>query len=173
MTKEDVQKRVLWNGKVLPLNKFEWDRFDKIFKSKIKGLIIDFSGIDGVTFKTGSNCILKTGDYCNIHAGWDCMFHTGSNCNFKTGNYCNFNTSYGCIFNAGCNSIFETNGENCIIIRYDIHEIVEVPVNKKIKLNGFQQKGYTILNNDHTIIIDGKEIKLSEESYNNLKEQFK
>jgi hypothetical protein len=45
-------------------------------------------------------------------------------------------------------------------------------MNKKIKLNDYQIKGYTFINDEHVIIIDDKEIKLSEESYNNLKKQL-
>jgi len=208
MTKLDVQKRVLQDGKPLPLSKFNWDEKSKIFSTKECNLIIDFTSINKVTFNTGDCCIFRTGDNCDFNTTYYCMFDTGNRCNFKTysncrfdtGDNCSFNTKENCTFNTGNNCIFITDSncifntnndcnfmtnencifktsencrfktdEYCIIIRKDICEIIEVPKNKKIKLNEFGIKGYT---SNHIITIDDKEIELSEESYNNLKKQL-
>jgi hypothetical protein len=50
MNKKEVQKRVLKNGKPIPLNKFSWYEKTKTFISKECYLVIDFAGISGCTF---------------------------------------------------------------------------------------------------------------------------
>ncbi len=75
MRKKEVQKRVLQNGKPLSLNKFKWDSKTNTFSSREGSLVLDFEGMPGCTFKTGSDCTFKT---------WsDCTFKTGFGCTFK------------------------------------------------------------------------------------------
>ncbi len=57
--------------------------------------------------------------------------------------------------------------------RYDVKGVTEIPQNKTIKLNAYEIPGYTIVEQTHTITVDGKTIELSEESFNKFKEQFK
>ena len=80
MNKKEIQKRVLQNGKPISLDKFEWNEETKTFSSAKNGLVLDFTGIDGCTFDTGSYCTFKTGSYCTFDTGWDCTFKTGENC---------------------------------------------------------------------------------------------
>ena len=54
----------------------------------------------------------------------------------------------------------------------DIYEVITIPAEKTIKLNGCRIPGYTIINPQKKIIIDDKEIELSEESYQNLKKSL-
>jgi non-homologous end joining protein Ku len=52
-----------------------------------------------------------------------------------------------------------------------VFEVIEPKAGQTIKLNEYIVKGYTIVN-EHIITIDGKEIKISEESFNELKKQL-
>jgi len=132
-----------------PLNKslYNWDEKTKTFSTNESNLVLDFSDMNYVTFNTGSYCTFMTGDGCKFNTGDDCTFTTRSRCTFETGN-------------------------DCVIVRRDIYEVIEIPENTKIKLNNCQVKGYMIIPEKHIVIIDGKEIELSEESLNNLKNQL-
>jgi len=120
MNKKQVQSRISQNGKPLELSKFTWDESTNFFSSAENGLVIDFKGIDGVsfttgwncTFKTGWNCTFKTGSYCTFTTGTYCTFTTGSYCTFKTGSYCTFKTGSYCTFKTGWGCTFKT-GWNC------------------------------------------------------------
>jgi len=81
MNKKEIQQRVLQFGKPLDLDKFEWDEKTNTFSSKEDNLILDFSGVNGCTFKTGSGCIFIS------------IFKTDFNYTFKTGSSCTFDTS--------------------------------------------------------------------------------
>ena len=128
MTKEDVQKRVLKDGKLLALDKFSWDEKTLTFSSAENGLVLDFSDVKRVTFKTTDHCTFKTGYDCTFNTGYYCTFDTGSdctfdtrfnctfktydNCTFKTGENCTFDTDYDCTFDTRFNCTFKTY-ENC------------------------------------------------------------
>jgi hypothetical protein len=58
-----------------------------------------------------------------------------------------------------------------VIVRRDMFEVIEPKKGQTIKLNDYKVKGYNVIN-EHVITIDGKEIKLSEESFNELKRQL-
>lgn len=73
MTKQEVQQRVLQNGKPLPLDKFEWDENANTFSSKEDGLVLDFKNIGACTFNTGGDCTFKTGSYCTFKTGKKCV----------------------------------------------------------------------------------------------------
>jgi hypothetical protein len=120
MTKKDVQKRVLQNGKPLALSKFSWDKKTQTFSTVENDLVLDFKGINSVTFKTNSNCTFKTGHYCTFKTDHYCTFNTGSNCNFNTGIACTFHTDIACTFHTNYNCNFKTGfyctfktGSNC------------------------------------------------------------
>jgi len=108
LTKEQVQQRVLQNGKPLSLNKFTWDQETRTFSSSEDGLVIDFKGIKNCTFRTGSDCTFRTGWDCTFKTGSYCTFTTGSNCTFKTGYRCTFDTAYGCTFETEYSCTFNT-----------------------------------------------------------------
>ena len=195
MTKQEVQQRILQDGKPLDLNKFTWDENTQTLSTKENNLVIDFNDISNCTFKTGNNCTFKTGYDCTFKTGSGCTFKTGYDCTFKTSSLCTFKTGSGCTFNTGSDCTFDTGvrctfrtgprctfdtgsdcifdtGSDCVIVRRDVFKVIQPPKGQTVKLNSGGIKGYTVLK-QHTITIDGKEIKLSEESFNELKEQLK
>jgi hypothetical protein len=181
MNKKEVQQRVLQNGKPLSLDKFNWCEDTNTFSSDEDDLVLDFTcinGINGITFKTGSYCTFNTGSYCVFNTGPSCTFITGYYCTFDTGYKCNFKTGPECTFNISGGCTFEC-GEKCVCIRRDIYEVIELPEYSRIRLNENDVKGWKYLVDEEEkeekkkIIIDGKEIELSLESGNNLKEQLK
>jgi hypothetical protein len=157
MTKKEVQNRVLKGGKKLPLNKFSWDEKTKIFSTNEDDLVLDFKGINGIIFKTGSHCTFKTGHDCIFKTGDDCTFNTfeyctlktGSSCTFDTfsyctfdtksfctfdtGSYCTFKTAHDCTFKTGSDCTFKT-GHDCAIIRRDVFQVIQPLPNEIIKL---------------------------------------
>jgi len=133
---------VTQNDKELSKKKYNWDEVNKVFSTKEKNLVLDFSDYFGVTFKTGSYCTFKTGPSCTFITGDSCTFKTGSHCTFKTGSHCTFNTGFDCTFKTCFNCTFTT-GDNCVIIRFDVKGIIEIPEKKTIKLNGYGISGYT------------------------------
>ena len=46
MNKIDVQKRISQNGSMLPLDKFQWDKYTKTLITTENDLRIDFENID-------------------------------------------------------------------------------------------------------------------------------
>jgi len=142
-------------GKPLDPSLYSWDKKTKTFSTTESELVLDFNNMDNITFKTSSNCTFDTGS--------DCTFNTGSDCTFKTGSDCTFDTCSSCTFKTGW---------NCVIVRRDVFEIIQSEPNVEIKLNGHDIKGFEIINPTHDIVIDGKTITLSEESFNNLKDQL-
>ena len=120
-------------GVPLARDKFTLDLENLIIATEENNLVFDFSEVKGFTFNTGPGCTFKT--------GYDCTFNTGSGCTFKTGYDCTFNTGYDCTFNTGSGCTFNT-GSGCVCVRRDVYEVIEIPENKKIKLNGPGVKGY-------------------------------
>jgi hypothetical protein len=173
MTKFSITK----NGNPLSKKLYTWDEKTKTFSSDEDELVLDFTDIDGVTFKTGTYCTFLTGPDCVFNTGADCTFKTGSYCTFNTGSYCTFNTGFSCTFITGPSCAFITGpscifevGENCYLICYDVKGGTEIPVNKKIKLNGQKIAGYTVIEekketpscDGKVVEIDGKQYKLTE-----------
>ena len=157
MNKKQVQKRVLLNGEPLAMSKFSWDESTNTFSSNENGLVLDFNGINGCTFKTGCDCTFKTGSYCTFKTESyctfttesSCTFNTRSYCTFKTGKDCTFHTSSSCTFNTGCDCTFNTRsyctfntGWDCVIVRRDIFKIIQPNSNQKIQLCPYGIKGY-------------------------------
>ena len=150
--------KVTQNGVELDPSKYTWYEKKKTFSTNEDNLVLDFSEIDGVTFTTGSGCTFdtgldctfttgcgctfKTGSDCTFNTGCGCTFKTGSDCTFDTGNSCTFDTGWDCTFNTGSDCAFNT-GSDCVVVRRDVFEFFTIPKNKKIKLNGYGEKGYT------------------------------
>jgi hypothetical protein len=181
MTKFSVTR----NGKALDPSLYTWDEKTKTFSSYENGLVLDFTDIAGVIFLTDSGCTFKTGFDCTFDTGSDCTFDTGSSCTFKTGSACTFKTSFDCTFKTGSACTFKTSfdctfktgsacifevGDNCCLIRYDVKGVTEIPTGKKIKLNGHEITGYTVIEekkevptcNGKVVEIEGKKYKLVE-----------
>ena len=143
------------NGIVLDPNLYNWDEKTKTFSTNEDGLVIDFRDWDDVTFNTGSECTFTTGSDCTFTTGYGCTFDTGSYCTFKTGSRCTFKT-----------------GSRCVIVRRDVFEIIQPKPGVTIQLNEFEIKGYKVVENKYVITVDGKEIELSQESFESLKKQL-
>jgi len=174
-------------GKKLPESKYTWDETTKTFFSNEDNLVLDFTDINGILFKTGDNCTFKTGSYCTFKTGSNCTFTTSNNCTFSTGdncafitgsycifdtdNDCTFTTSNHCTFDTSYNCTFKT-GKNCIIIRRDIFEVIQPKKGKTIKLHKYNVKGFDYVKPTKTIVIDGKKIEISEESFKSLIQQL-
>jgi hypothetical protein len=165
------------DGKILALSLYTWNEKAKTFSTNENGLVLDFTGVDGVTFKTSDKCTFNTGSFCTFKTGSDCIFNTGFKCTFKTGSECTFNTSHSCTFNIGSHCTFKTGsncifevGVNCCLIRYDVRGVTEIPAYKKIKLNDHGMAGYIFMEekketptcNGKVVEIDGKQYKLTE-----------
>jgi len=196
--------KVTKDGKELSKSLYTWDDATKTLSTNEGGLVLDFSGWDGVTFKTGSNCTFKTEyggtfntgpnctfktgssctfktwSYCTFNTGsgctfdtwYDCTFNTGSNCTFDTGSGCTFDTGSGCTFKAGYSCTFDA-WPRCVIVRRDVFEVIQLMEDENhIRLNGPGVKGHEVLKN-HTIIVDGEEVELSEDGYSAVKELLK
>ena len=86
------------NGKPLDKSKYTIDEKTKTFSSNEDDLVLDFHGLEGWTFNTGSDCTFKTGDYCTFNVNYNCTFNTGSDCTFGTGSNCTFKTGGDCSF---------------------------------------------------------------------------
>jgi len=99
---------VTQNGKLLLKKKYTWDPETKTFSTKENDLVLDFSGMNGVTFRTGRGCTFNTGGDCTFKTGWYCTFNTGGYCTFRTGGGCTFNTGWYCTFNTGGYCTFKT-----------------------------------------------------------------
>jgi len=142
---------------------------------------------ENCTFNTGSYCIFITEDNCTFDAGAECIFDTGSDCVFKTGSdctlitgsVCTFDTGSDCVFDTGSYCVFSTydnctfnTGSKCVILRKDVFEVITLKESKKIKLNARKEKGYTEAQDTKTISIDGKNIEISLESYEELIKQL-
>ena len=166
------------NGKVVSEELYRWDAVNKVFASDLNDLVIDFGIESNITFKTRSNCTFNTGAYCTFDTGAYCTFKTGDNCTFDTGCDCTFDTGCDCTFGTEFSCTFGT-GSSCtfkaekgsIIVRREIFEVIHIPEDKTIKLNGYMKAGYTIV--EKIIMLDGKEVKISLESLNALKEFLK
>jgi len=176
-------------GQELSKDKYIWDEETRTFTSEEYDLVLDFYGIDGVTFNTSDDCTFNTGSYCTFNTDsyctfkteFRCTFKTGSCCTFDTGSSCFFDTSHNCTFKTGSSCFFDTShnctfktGSECVIVRRDVFEVNQVPENTTIKLNDYQIKGYEIIKDikTKTITIDGKEIEISIEIFESLKEQL-
>ena len=114
------------NGKPLDRSLYSIDEDTKTFSTEENGLVLDFNGLGGWTFKTYSNCTFNTNSYCTFNTYSDCTFNTGCNCNFKTGSHCNFKTGFACTFKTGSVCTFNTGygctfktGSDCNLIAYD------------------------------------------------------
>ena len=114
MKKNEVQERVLKNGKPLSWFKFKWDEKTNTFISNEDDLEIKFNGIDNCTFIVSKFCTFTTGHSCSFKTDGHCTFKTGSNCSFNTLGFCNFDTGSHCNFDAGELCGFDT-GSHCTL----------------------------------------------------------
>jgi len=159
------------NGIGLEENNYQWDEKTKTFSSHVYGLVLDFTNINGVTFKTGSdctfdtgsdctfdtysNCTFKTGSDCTFDTCSDCTFDTGSNCTFKTSFDCTFDTDYGCKFKTGDNCTFET-GDDCT---FETGDDCTFKTGENCFVTRYDVKGVTEIPVDKTIKLNGCKIQ--------------
>jgi hypothetical protein len=127
-------------GEPLDPDLYTWDSETKTFTTQESYLVLDFSDIDGCTFKTGYDCTFKTGLYCTFNTGYGCTFKTAYGCTFKTGYDCTFNTDsdctfktgYDCTFKTGLYCTFEAGNNSLAIIRHEFI-IIDLSDFKKVE----------------------------------------
>ena len=133
LTKKEIQQRVLQNGKPLDLDKFEWDKETRTFSTNQHNLVLDFSNLDCITFKTG--------DYCTFTTSYNCIFTTGRSCVFTTAWDCVFTTGRSCVFNTGWDCVFKT-GDDCVIVNRNVYEVIIGNKDDIIQIPRFGIKGH-------------------------------
>jgi len=137
------------------------------------------AGMECIIF-AGSSCNIKTSHECNIHTshsniigtanrcnifvGDDCTIRTGENCHIDAGDDCNIDTGYECYITVGDDVVVKASwgstikgGKNCLVIRRDVYEVIELVEGQTIKLNSYGVKGFTV----EAIEIEGKIFKPS------------
>lgn len=67
-------------GKKLKKSLYTWDKKTQTLSTNEDNLVLDFPGIDRITFKTGSNCTFNTGHSCTFNTNSDCTFKVDHNC---------------------------------------------------------------------------------------------
>jgi len=153
MTKQEVQQRVLQDGKPLSLDKFEWDEKTGTFSSVENHLVLDFKGVDNLTIDCGYSCTINCGYSCTINCGYSCTINCGSSCTINCGYSCTINCGssctincwYSCTINCWYSCTINPKGDECVVVRRDVYEVIELTKGKKIKLNEYGVKGYKVL----------------------------
>lgn len=159
------------DGRPLSKELYKWDEDARMFSSNVDGLVLVFESRRGILFRTAHNCTFKTNSYCMFNTGYGCTFNTDDNCMFDTESSCIFKTGSGCVFKTNYSCTFET-GTKCIVVRRDMFEVMQLQPNMITRSNGIGIPGFEVMFPKHTITIDGKEIELSEKSFNELKKQL-
>lgn len=139
MNKKEVQKRVSQYGKPLPLELFTWDETNRTFPSNEGDLVIDFTDVDGTTFRVGNFCHISAWHENKIYAGGNCTFwtgefnefHTGSYCTFNVHNKCKFYTGSFCTFNITDNCRIKTSGK-CVVLVQAPFQIIQINDDEEI-----------------------------------------
>ena len=151
-------------------------------------MILDFSYNNNVTIKTGhhsniiagAESIINTGSYSTIRTGYNSTITTGcystinteSSCTIVTSHCCGITTSYSCAIHSSYGSTIYTS-HSCAVIRRDIFEIIALKEDENyIIINGWGVSGYDHVEEIHKIVIDGKCIGLSKESFEELRRQL-
>ena len=124
---------VTQSGKPLDPSKYTWDESTRTFSTNESNLVLDFSDVDGCTFKTGHYCTFKTLSGCTFKTGFGCTFKTDSGCTFNTGSGCTFTTLSDCTFKTG---------SKCVVIRRDVFEVHQLVDGETIKLNDWNVPGF-------------------------------
>ena len=148
------------NGKPLDKSLYTIDEKTRTFSSTEDELNIE-TDEDGWKFRTDSCCTFRTSYGCTFTTGYYCTFTTGSDCTFDTGSDCTFTTGPGCTFDTYSYCTFKT-GEECVCVRRDVYEVIEIPEGKRIKLNASEVKGFVYLEEEKTIEIEGKKFTVSQ-----------
>lgn len=84
-TKEEIQQRVLYQGKVVSLDSFEWEGTTKEFSSNCDNLTVNFEDINDCSITVSNLCTIRAGDKCHIYAGARANIYTGDYCKIKAG----------------------------------------------------------------------------------------
>jgi hypothetical protein len=114
MKKEEIQQRVLQNGKPLDLDKFNWCELTRTFTSLEDDLVLDFASVVNCNIITGGCCTVKTGGCCTVTTGGCCTVTTRYGCTVTTGYGSTVTTGYGCTVTTGDYSTVTT-GNRCTV----------------------------------------------------------
>lgn len=115
----NIQFRVTKFGKKLSNDLYTWNENTKSFSTNETHLVLEFYGINGVTFKTGYACSFATGHDCSFDTSHSCVFETGSRCMFNVTDACKFDTGSDCVFKAEGACIFEVEERCSLIYNFD------------------------------------------------------
>ena len=77
----------------------------------------------------------------------------------ESGLVLDFNSEYGWTFKTTSNCTFDTDSD-CVVVRRDVYEVIELDGTKKIKLNDWDTKGYTIIGDEPVKSLSGKTVKV-------------
>lgn len=62
------------------------------------------------------------------------------------------------MFNTGSSCTFDT-GSDCVLVRRDIYEVIEIPADTTIKLHGYGIMGYGVIKKSECVKLEVEEIK--------------
>ena len=124
MNKEEIQQRVLRNGRPIELDLFSWDEKTLTFATGKDGLVMDFSGLPGLTINCGSNNTIT----CWYNNTIRCWSHNTINCVYNNTINCESDNTITC-------------GRRCVVVRRDIYEVHQIN-NTTITLAPYQIPGY-------------------------------
>jgi len=157
ITKEEIQRRVLKNGKPLELDKFTWCEKTNTFSTTEDGLVLDFSDLSNCfIYIRNHNTIIAgysntiTAGYSNTITAGDSNTITARDLNTITAESSNTITaeSSNTIAARDLNTIKAessdtiTASNNCVYIRTDIFEVIMLEKGKKYQIAPYKIKGY-------------------------------
>ena len=93
MLKQTIQQRITQQGKVIPLDKFEWDDLTRELYVPVMDYILDMPDFHNVKLAGVDSSVIKLGNNCNIITGEDCELICGRNSIIATKSYCTITTS--------------------------------------------------------------------------------
>jgi len=125
MKKEEIQQRVLQNGKPLDLELFTWGESTNTFSSAEKNLVIDFGNVDSATIDAGDSATIKAGSYATIDAG--------SSATIKAG--------HSATIDAGSSATIKA-GKECVIVNRNVFQVIMPEIGETIKICPYNIAGY-------------------------------
>jgi hypothetical protein len=172
ITKEEIQRRVLKNGKPLELDKFTWCEKTNTFSTTEDGLVLDFSDLSNCFIYIRNSNTITAGDSNTITAGYYNTITAEYNNTIRAGSSNTIRAGSSNTITAG-NSNTITVGEKCVYIRIDIFEVIMLEEGKKYQIAPYNIKGYLkdgiySETGKKSVIIDGILSEVIKEKHNIL-----
>lgn len=114
MLKQTIQQRITQQGKVIPLDKFEWDDLTRELYVPVMDYILDMPDFHNIKLAGVDSSVIKLGNNCNIITGEDCEVICGRNSIIATKSYCTITTSDNSEIRTGIECMVVA-GNNCTI----------------------------------------------------------